>query len=88
MPNFLGATFIQGATFIPDSRVYGNVPAISLKYYNSYDSNFSLKNKINLFNGHEIRGARFFEMATVLVFRYSRMCFFGYWGNDLSLDKA
>ena len=66
----------------------GNVPVISPKYYNSQDTNFSLKNKINLFNGHEIRGARFLEMATVLVFRYSRMCFFGYWDNDLSLDKA
>ena len=34
------------------------------------------KNKMNLFNGHEIRGARFLEMATVLVFRYSLECAF------------
>ena len=29
LPNFLGATFIQGATFIPDSRVETELRALA-----------------------------------------------------------
>ena len=32
LPNFPGAMFIQGATFIPDSRVEGFEPLRDLRY--------------------------------------------------------
>ena len=38
LPNFPGATFIQGATFIPDSRVHSKCWNIKRKITNLYIS--------------------------------------------------